>query len=144
MWLKKKHHIKDWYSTKTKYRGQIGFHYSQRRGRTIESINDYKLFVPNESTGLTALGQLLFQQSIESFVYSVLGSQASTRWTIVDEGAKSLQTQVVFRKIVNDTVIEDNQTITINDMRRVISHTKVILNTAITPGLILIPSSLII
>ena len=106
LWLKKKreHHItmKDWYSTKTKYGGQIGFHYLQHRGRTIESLNDY-LFIASESNGLTALGQLLFQQSIESFVYSVLGSQASTRWAIVDEGTKSLQTQVVFHKIVNDT-----------------------------------------
>ena len=74
----------------------------------------------------------------------MLGSQPSTRWAIVGEGAKSLQTQVVFRKIVNDTVIEDDQTITINDMRRANIDTKVVLNTAITPGLILIPSSLII
>ena len=76
-------------------------------------------------------------------MYSVLGAQANTRWALVDEGAKSLQTQVVFRKIVNDTVIEDDQTITINNMRRAIDA-KVVLNTAICPGLILIPSSLII
>ena len=63
---------------------------------------------------------------------------------IVSEGAKSLQTQVVFRKIVNDTVIEDDETITIGDMRKAIKDTKVILNTAITPGIILIPGSLII
>ena len=31
LWLKKKHNIKDWYSTKSKYGGQIGFHYLQRR-----------------------------------------------------------------------------------------------------------------
>ena len=73
-----------------------------------------------------------------------MGAQASTRWAIVDEGAKSLQTQVVFRKIINDTVIEDDQTITINDMRKAIVDTKVILNTAICPGLILMPSLLII
>ena len=73
-----------------------------------------------------------------------MGSQASKRWVIVSEGAKSLQTQVVFRKIVNDIIIEDDQTITINDMQRAILDTKVILNTAICPGLILIPRSLII
>ena len=72
----------------------------RQRGRTINNINDYKLFISKESNGLTALGQLLFQQSVESYVYSVLGSQASTRWPIVGQGAKSLQTQVVFRKIV--------------------------------------------
>ena len=144
LWLKKKHHIKDWYSTKSKYGGQIAFHYLQRRDRTINSLNDYQLFIAEESNGLTALGQLLFQQLAESYVYSVLGAQAQTPWAIVDEGAKSLQTQVVFRKIVNDTIIQDDQTITINDMRRAIMDTKVILNTAITPGIILIPGSLII
>ena len=136
--------IKKWYSTKSKYGGQIGFHYLQRGGRTIKSLNDYQLFIAQKSNGLTALGQLLFQQSIESFVYSVMGSQAQTRWAIVDEGAKSLQTQVVFRKIVQDTVIEDDETITISDMRKAIQDTHVVLNTAITPGIILIPGSLII
>ena len=143
--LKERHIvIKKWYSTKSKYGGQIGFHYLQREGRTIKSLNDYQLFIAQKSNGLTALGQLLFQQSIESFVYSVLGAQAQTRWSIVDEGAKSLQTQVVFRKIVNDTVIEDDETITIGDMRKAIKDTHVVLNTAITPGIILIPGSLII
>ena len=143
--LKERHIvIKKWYSTKSKCGGQIGFHYLQRGGRTIRSLNDYQLFIAQKSNGLTALGQLLFQQSVESFVYSILGAQAQTRWAIVDEGAKSLQTQVVFRKIVNDTVIEDDETITIGDMRKAIADTKVILNTAITPGIILIPGSLII
>ena len=116
----------------------------KRRGRTINNLNDYRLFVAQESNGLTALGQLLFQQSVESFVYSILGSQASTRWPIVGQGAKSLQTQVVFRKIVRDTIIEDNQTITINNMRKAILDTHAILNTAITPGMILVPGGLII
>ena len=141
--LKERHIvIKKWYSTKSKYGGQIGFHYLQREGRTIRSLNDYQLFIAQKSNGLTALGQLLFQQSIESFVYSILGSQAETHWS--NEGAKSLQTQVVFKKIVQDTVIEDDETITIADMRKAIKDTKVILNTAITPGIILIPGSLII
>ena len=143
--LKERHIvIKKWYSSKSKYGGQIGFHYLQRGGRTIKSLHDYQLFIAQKSNGLTALGQLLFQQSIESFVYSVLGAQAQTRWAIVSEGAKSLQTQVVFRKIVQDTVIEDDETITIGDMRKAIKDTHVVLNTAITPGIILIPGSLII
>ena len=93
---------------------------------------------------MTPLGQLLFQQSVKSFVYSVFGSQASTRWSIVLQGAKSLQTQIVFRKIVCDTIIEDDQTVTISNMRKAIADTHVVLNTAITPGMILIPGDLII
>ena len=89
LWLKSKHNIKNWYVKNSKY-GQVGFHYQQRHRRIPQKIDDYKLFVPSESNVLTALGQLLFLQSIESFVYSVLGSQASTRPAIVSEGAKSL------------------------------------------------------
>ena len=77
-------------------------------------------------------------------MYSVLGAQASTRWPIVGQGAKSLQTQVVFRKIVSDTIIEGDQTITIGNMRKAIGDTHVILNTAISPGMILVPGDLII
>ena len=136
--------VKDYFTTQSKYGGRIGIHYIRRRGRTINNINDYELFIEQESNGLTALGQLLFQQSVESFVYSILGSQASTRWPIVGQGAKSLQTQVVFRKIVQDTIVEDDQTVIINNMRRAILDTHAILNTAITPGIILVPGSLII
>ena len=62
------------------------------------------------------LGQLLFQRSIESYVYSVLGAQASTWWAIVDQGAKSLQTQVVFRKLEGNTIVQDDQVVTLSNM----------------------------
>ena len=98
-WFKKQPRgsVKDYYTTQNKYGGQIGIHCMWQRGRTINNINYYKLFIAQETNGLTALGQLLFQQSMESYVYSILGAQASTRWPIVGQGAKSLQTQVVFR-----------------------------------------------
>ena len=148
LWLRKKHNagvvVKDYYTSMSKYGGQIGIHYMKRMGRTYHNLRDYELFISKKSNGLTALGQLLFQQSVESFVYSVLGAQAATRWPIVGQGAKSLQTQVEFRKIVRDTIVEDDQTITIGNMRKAIADTHVILNTAISPGMILIPGDLII
>ena len=61
---------------------------------------------------------------------------------ITGQGAKSLQTQEVFRKVVKDTIVQDDVTVTISNMRTAISNTHVILNFAITPGLILIPSYL--
>ena len=73
----------------------------KRGAQTIRSLEDYKLFIASKSNGLTKTGQLLFQQSIESFVYCVLGSQANTRWPIVGKGAMSLQTQEVFKKLEN-------------------------------------------
>ena len=136
--------VKDYRVSMSKYGGQIGIHYMRRMGRTFYSLGDYGLFVAQKSNGLTPLGQLLFQQSVESFVYSVLGSQAATRWLIVGQKAKSLQTQVEFKKIVRDTIREGDQTVTIGNMRKAIADTHVILNTAITPGMILIPGDLVI
>ena len=106
VWLSKQPQgsVHDYYTTQSRYGGQIGIHYLRKIGSTIYSLDDYKLFVSTKSTGLTLLGQLLFQESIESFVYSVLGAKASTRWSIVDRGAMSLQTQTVFYKLVSDTV----------------------------------------
>ena len=54
--------------------GQLGISYMKRGAQTIRSLEDYKLFVASKSNGLTKTGQLLFQQSIESFVYCVLGA----------------------------------------------------------------------
>ena len=74
-------------------------------------------------------------------MYSVLRAQAKTRWSITGQGAKSLQTQEVFRKVVKDTIVQDDVTVTISNMRTAISNTHVILNFAIMPGLVLIPSA---
>ena len=124
--------------------GQLGISYMKRGAQTIRSLEDYKLFVASKSNGLTKTGQLLFQQSIESFVYRVLGAQANTRWSIVGRGAMSLQTQEVFKKLVNDTIIQSDPTVTISNMRKAIKDTNVVLNMVISPGIILIPSNLII
>ena len=126
------------------FMGQIGISYMKRGTQTIRSLEDYKLFTATKSNGLTKTGQLLFQQSVESYVYCVLGAQANTRWPIVGRGAMSLQTQEFFKKIVNDTIIQSDPTVTISNMRKAIKDTNVVLNTAISPGIILIPSNLII
>ena len=124
--------------------GQLGISYMKRGLQTIRSLDDYKLFIASKSNGLTRTGQLLFQQSIESFIYCVLGSQANTRWPIVGRGAMSLQTQEVFKKLVNDTIIQSDPTVTVSNMRKAIKDTNVVLNMVISPGIILIPSNLII
>ena len=46
-------------------------------------------FIQDESEGFTQTGQLLLQEAIESYVYSILGSQARTRSKIV--GAEQVE-----------------------------------------------------
>ena len=126
----------------TKYGGTF-IEYEYLTGRSPFDVeNDYKTLIPKTSRGLTKVGQKLFQQSIEAFVYSVLGVQAKTRWSITGKGAKSLQTQEVFRKVARDTIVQDSVTVTISNMRTAITNTHVVINFAIMPGLILIPSDL--
>ncbi len=102
------------------------------------------MFVATKTDGLTKLGQKLLQQSVESYVYAVLGAQASLRFPIVGEGAKSLQTQDKFRTIVKETIAQSDVSVTISNMRTAIANTNVVLNMAISPGMILVPSDLII
>ncbi len=77
-------------------------------------------------------------------MYAVLGAQASLRFPFVGEGAKSLQTQDKFRTIVKETIAQSDVSITISNMRTAIANTNVVLNMAISPGMILVPSDLII
>ena len=108
------------------------------------SKNDYLSFIADKGNGFTKLGVELLQESIESFVYAMLGSQANTRWSIKGDSPKALQTQRNFRTLVNDTILQSDSVVTISNMRKAVRDTNVILNTAISPGLILIPSNFVI
>ncbi len=121
-----------------------GITYEKITGQSPNDVNDYKKFIATTTNSLTKIGQKLLQQSIESYVYAVLGARAKTRWPIVGEGAKSLQTIEVFRTIVKETIAQSDTTTTISNMRTAIASTNAILNMAISPGIILVPSNLII
>ncbi len=136
--------IRKWRYSKNSHGYVTGIKYQKVGGHFPNSVDDYKMFIATTMNGLTKIGQKLFQQSIESCVYSVLGAQAKTRWSIVGEGAKSLQMQDVFHKIVKESLVESDGTITISNMRTAIETTNVVLNMAISPGMILVPSDLII
>ena len=59
-------------------------------------------------------------------------------------GAKSLQTQEIFHRLVKDNTTQDDPVKAVSDMRLAIKNTNVVLNMAISPGIILIPSNMII
>ena len=133
------------YKYSTNAKGNVtGIRYEKVTSQEPKDVSDYKKFVATSTDGLTKIGQKLLQQSVESYVYAILGSQARLRWSIVGEDAKSLQTQEVFYKIVKDTIVQTDTTSTVTNMRTAIQNTNVVLNMAISPGMILIPSDLIL
>ena len=91
--------------------GKIGYSY-EIIDKTIP-VNPEKQFIrfiQEKSDGLNSLGQTFLVQSIEAFVYSILGSQADSRFSIIGQGGKSLQTQEIFHKLVESTIVQnDNQ-----------------------------------
>ncbi len=107
-----------------------GITYEKITGQSPKDVSDYKMFIATTADGLTKIGQKLLQQSVESYVYAVLGAQASLRFPIVGEGAKSLQTQDKFRTIVKETIVQSDVAITISNMRTAIASTNVVLNMA--------------
>ena len=69
-------------------RGEVtGISYKKITGQTPNDVKDYEKFIATKTDGLTKIGQRILQQSIESYVYAILGAQAKTRWPIVGEGA---------------------------------------------------------
>ena len=55
-----------------------------------------------------------------------------------------MQTQAVFRQLVNSSIVQNDNTIMLNNFRTAVKDTNVILNQNVSPGLLIIPSSLII
>ena len=56
----------------------------------------------------------------------------------------STQAQDVFRKLVEDTVVQTGVTVSISNIMKAISNCNVTVNTAVSPNLWLIPSDLVI
>ena len=136
----------EFYRNNTHIRRNMIFSY--KKGVVYELFpsykNDYKRYIPVKSNGFTKIGIQYLNQSIEAFVYSILGSQAKTKQSIFSNRGSALETQKEFRKIVSDSIVNYDTATWINNMNVAISATNVILNTAISPSLWLIPSSLII
>ena len=136
-----KHNIRNYkYRMSKNHTGVLGIDCQEVSKVVNNSDTDWMRFIKEDSDGITNTGQRLFQLAVASYVYSVLGAQARTRWSIVGQGAKSLQTQEIFHTLVKDTIAQDNPVKAISDMRTAIKNRNVVLNMAITPGIILIPA----
>ena len=67
--------------------------YQHGPGQLRDTQNDYRKFVPIISNGLTKQGTELLNQSIEAYLYAILGSQAKTRQSIFGPRASALETK---------------------------------------------------
>ena len=118
-----RHNIRNYrYRMSSNNNGVLGIDYQEVSKIVNNSDTDWMSFIKEDSDGLTKTGQKLFQLAVESYVYCVLDAQAQTRWPIVGQGAKSLQTQEIFHRLVKDTITQDDPVKSISDMRLAIKR----------------------
>ena len=111
---------------------------------THKDRSQYNWFIPQKSEGITKAGLSRLNQSIESFVYCILGAQVNTRSPILGNDGSAQETLGEFIKLFESSIIEHDISKSIQRYQFAIQQAKVRLNLAISPGTWLLPSNLVI
>ena len=70
------------------------------RGADIQ----FEYFVPDSANGLTPAGLARLNQSIEAFVYCILGAQVNVRSSIIGNGGRAKEGQREFLVLLEDAI----------------------------------------
>ena len=68
------------------------------------AYSQYDWFAPNKASGLTQAGLSRVNQSIEAFVYCILGAQVNVRSSILGEGGRAKEAQTEFLTLMEDAI----------------------------------------
>ena len=83
-------------------------------------------------------------QSIESFCYAILGSQVDVRSSIAGSQGSSIETQRQFLSMIEDAIRNPDISKSVQRFQLAIESAKVRLDLAISPGLWLLPSKMVV
>ena len=109
-----------------------------------EARNQYEYFLCPVSHGLTSAGLSRINQSIESFCYAILGSQVDVRSSISGSQGSAIETQRQFLSMVEDAIRNPDISKSVQRFQLAIESAKVRLHLAISPGLWLLPSKMVV
>ena len=109
-----------------------------------EARNQYEYFLCPVSHGLTSAGLSRINQSIESFCYAILGSQVDVRSSISGSQGSAIETQRQFLSMVEDAIRNPEISKSVQRFQLPIESAKVRLDLAISPGLWLLPSKMVV
>ena len=109
-----------------------------------EARNQYEFFLCPVSHGLTSAGLSRINQSIESFCYAILGSQVDVRSSISGSQGSAIETQRQFLSMVEDAIRNPDISKSVQRFQLAIESAKVRLDLAISPGLWLLPSKMVV
>ena len=109
-----------------------------------EARNQYEYFLCPVSHGLTSAGLSRINQSIESLCYAILGSQVDVRSSISGQQGSAIETQRQFLSMVEDAIRNPDISKSVQRFQLAIQSAKVRLDLAISPGLWLLPSKMVV
>ena len=101
-------------------------------------------FCPNVAEGLTQAGLARINQSIEAFVYCVLGSRVNVRSSILGSGGRAKEAQSEFLVLVEDSIRQPDLAKSVQRYQLAVDEAKVRLNLAVCPGAWLMPARMVI
>ena len=108
------------------------------------AANQYDWFVPKIAAGLTQAGLSRINQSIEAFVYCILGAQVNIRSSILGEGGRAKEAQTEFLTLVEDSIRQPDLSKSVQRYQLAVDEAKVRLNLAVCSGAWLMPARMII
>ena len=104
----------------------------------------YDWFAPKTAAGLTQAGLSRINQSIEAFVYCILGAQVNVRSSILGVGGRAKEAQTEFLTLMEDAIRQSDLAQSVQRYQLAVDQTKVRLNLAVCPGAWLMPARMII
>ena len=104
----------------------------------------YDWFAPKTAAGLTQAGLSRINQSIEAYVYCILGAQVNVRSSILGEGGRAKEAQTEFLTLMEDAIRQPDLAKSVQRYQLAVDQAKVRLNLAVCPGAWLMPARMVI
>ena len=104
----------------------------------------YEFFIPSDSHGLTSAGLSRINQSIEEFVFCILGAQVNVRSGITGNSGSAVEVRREFLALLEDSIRKPNISTSIERFQLAVQEARVKLDLAISPGTWLLPARMVI
>ena len=111
-------------------------------GAASDTQSDW--FAPNTASGLTQAGLAQINQSIEAFVYCILGAQVNVRSSILGSGGRAREAQSELLVLVQDAIRQPDLAKSVQRYQLAVDQAKVKLNLAVARLAWLMPAQMII
>ena len=108
------------------------------------AVAQYDWFAPNTASGLRQVGLSRINQSIEAFVYCVLGAQVNVCSSILGSGGRAKEAQSEFLVLMEGAIRQPDLAKSVQRYQLAVDQAKVRLNLAVAPIAWFMPAQMII